>query len=110
VFHKERKVPLDSKKGGARAFLVLFPTWQRMHIAPITSVAQPRKIGTVLTTLPYKRCVMLLAIAGGHSSISSCTLTSKFDHTSLKCSAKNGIFEPFIHKNDHFAKTGSGQT
>jgi hypothetical protein len=23
---------------------------------------------------------------------------------------KNGIFEPFIHKNDHFAKTGSGQT
>jgi hypothetical protein len=24
--------------------------------------------------------------------------------------AKNGIFEPFIYKNDHFAKTGSGQT
>jgi hypothetical protein len=23
--------------------------------------------------------------------------------------AKNGIFEPFIYKNDHFAKTGSGQ-
>jgi len=24
--------------------------------------------------------------------------------------AENGIFEPFIYKNDHFAKTGSGQT
>jgi hypothetical protein len=24
--------------------------------------------------------------------------------------AKNGIFEPFIDRNDHFAKTGSGQT
>jgi hypothetical protein len=24
--------------------------------------------------------------------------------------ATNGIFEPFIYKNDHFAKTGSGQT
>jgi hypothetical protein len=24
--------------------------------------------------------------------------------------AKNGIFEPFMHLNDHFAKTGSGQT
>jgi hypothetical protein len=23
---------------------------------------------------------------------------------------RNGIFEPFIYKNDHFAKTGSGQT
>jgi hypothetical protein len=23
---------------------------------------------------------------------------------------KNGIFEPFMYKNDHFAKTGSGQT
>jgi hypothetical protein len=24
--------------------------------------------------------------------------------------AENGIVEPFIYKNDHFAKTGSGQT
>jgi hypothetical protein len=24
--------------------------------------------------------------------------------------AKTGIFEPFIYKNDHCAKTGSGQT
>jgi hypothetical protein len=24
--------------------------------------------------------------------------------------AKNAIFEPFIYINDHFAKTGSGQT
>jgi hypothetical protein len=24
--------------------------------------------------------------------------------------AKNGIVEPFVYKNDHFAKTGSGQT
>jgi hypothetical protein len=24
--------------------------------------------------------------------------------------AKTGIFEPFLYKNDHFAKTGSGQT
>eukprot|EP01046_Picozoa_sp_COSAG06_P008912 COSAG06_NODE_456_length_15511_cov_7.299312_12_plen_81_part_00 len=24
--------------------------------------------------------------------------------------AGNGFFEPFIHRNDHFAKTGSGQT
>jgi hypothetical protein len=24
--------------------------------------------------------------------------------------AKNGIFEPFIYKMHHFAKTGSGQT
>jgi hypothetical protein len=24
--------------------------------------------------------------------------------------AENRIFEPFIYKNDHFAKTGSGQT
>ena len=24
--------------------------------------------------------------------------------------SKNGLFEPFIYKNDHFAKTGSGQT
>ena len=24
--------------------------------------------------------------------------------------AENGIFAPFIYKNDHFAKTGSGQT
>jgi hypothetical protein len=24
--------------------------------------------------------------------------------------AKTGIFEPFIYRNDHFAKTGSGQT
>jgi hypothetical protein len=24
--------------------------------------------------------------------------------------AETGIFEPFIYKNDHFAKTGSGQT
>ena len=24
--------------------------------------------------------------------------------------AKNGILETFIYKNDHFAKTGSGQT
>jgi hypothetical protein len=23
---------------------------------------------------------------------------------------ENGFFEPFIYKNDHFAKTGSGQT
>eukprot|EP01046_Picozoa_sp_COSAG06_P063245 COSAG06_NODE_14606_length_1143_cov_9.099617_1_plen_60_part_00 len=23
---------------------------------------------------------------------------------------QNGIFEPFIYKNEHFAKTGSGQT
>ena len=23
---------------------------------------------------------------------------------------ENGIFEPFIHRNEHFAKTGSGQT
>jgi hypothetical protein len=23
---------------------------------------------------------------------------------------KNGLFEPFIHKNDDFTKTGSGQT
>ena len=26
------------------------------------------------------------------------------------CPAKDGILEPFIYKNDHFAKTGSGQT
>jgi hypothetical protein len=26
------------------------------------------------------------------------------------CPAENGFFEPFIYKNDHFAKTGSGQT
>eukprot|EP01046_Picozoa_sp_COSAG06_P019045 COSAG06_NODE_1345_length_9785_cov_2.721557_1_plen_89_part_10 len=69
-----------------------------MHIAPITSVAQPRKIGTVLTTLPYKRCVMLLAIAGGHSSISSCTLTS----------AKNALFEPFIYKKRSFCQDRLG--
>jgi hypothetical protein len=24
--------------------------------------------------------------------------------------AKTRIFEPFVYKNDHFAKTGSGQT
>jgi hypothetical protein len=24
--------------------------------------------------------------------------------------AENGFFEPFIYKDDHFAKTGSGQT
>jgi hypothetical protein len=24
--------------------------------------------------------------------------------------SKNGLFEPFIYKNDHFTKTGSGQT
>jgi hypothetical protein len=24
--------------------------------------------------------------------------------------AENGIFEPFIYKNDHLTKTGSGQT
>jgi hypothetical protein len=24
--------------------------------------------------------------------------------------AENGIFEPFTYKNEHFAKTGSGQT
>jgi hypothetical protein len=24
--------------------------------------------------------------------------------------AENGFFEPFVYKNDHFAKTGSGQT
>jgi hypothetical protein len=24
--------------------------------------------------------------------------------------SKNGLFEPFIHKNEHFAKPGSGQT
>jgi hypothetical protein len=24
--------------------------------------------------------------------------------------AENGIFEPFIYKNEHFAKTGAGQT
>jgi hypothetical protein len=29
---------------------------------------------------------------------------------SLILPAKNDIFEPFIYKNDHFAKTGSGQT
>jgi hypothetical protein len=23
---------------------------------------------------------------------------------------ENGIFEPFIYENEHFAKTGSGQT
>jgi hypothetical protein len=28
----------------------------------------------------------------------------------LKAPAKNGIFEPFIYKNDHFTKTGSGQS
>jgi hypothetical protein len=32
----------------------------------------------------------------------------------LRCSlldpAENGIFAPFLYKNDHFAKTGSGQT
>jgi hypothetical protein len=27
-----------------------------------------------------------------------------------RIAAKNGIFEPFIYNNDHFAKTGSGQT
>jgi hypothetical protein len=28
-----------------------------------------------------------------------------------KIAAENGwLFEPFIYKNDHFAKTGSGQT
>jgi hypothetical protein len=27
-----------------------------------------------------------------------------------RCAAKNGIFEPFIHKRDYSAKTGSGQT
>jgi hypothetical protein len=24
--------------------------------------------------------------------------------------SRNGLFEPFINKNEHFAKTGSGQT
>ena len=24
--------------------------------------------------------------------------------------AQNGIFEPFVYQNEHFAKTGSGQT
>jgi hypothetical protein len=24
--------------------------------------------------------------------------------------SQNGLFEPFIHKNEHFDKTGSGQT
>ena len=24
--------------------------------------------------------------------------------------SKNGLFEPFLYKNEHFAKTGSGQT
>ena len=24
--------------------------------------------------------------------------------------SKNGLFEPFLHKNEHFTKTGSGQT
>jgi hypothetical protein len=28
----------------------------------------------------------------------------------IQSAAKNGIVEPFIYKNDHFAKTGSGQT
>jgi hypothetical protein len=40
----------------------------------------------------------------------------KYSYLSLKPGAwdvivrENGIFEPFIYKNDHFAKTGSGQT
>ena len=40
----------------------------------------------------------------------------KYSYLSLKLGAwdaivrENGIFEPFMYKNDHFAKTGSGQT
>jgi hypothetical protein len=28
----------------------------------------------------------------------------------LAVASKNGHFEPFIYKNEHFTKTGSGQT
>jgi hypothetical protein len=35
---------------------------------------------------------------------------SKLSSCASGRSAKNGIFEPFIYKYDHFAKTGSGQT
>ena len=29
---------------------------------------------------------------------------------SLLRASKNGLFEPFVYKNEHFTKTGSGQT
>jgi hypothetical protein len=47
----------------------------------------------------------LEARSGGVSSCARCNRCMDG-----RLPAKNGIFAPFMYKNDHFAKTGSGQT
>jgi hypothetical protein len=44
---------------------------------------------------------LLLAVA---------SLTAGEEEEEADSVRENGIFEPFIYKNEHFAKTGSGQT
>jgi hypothetical protein len=42
--------------------------------------------------------------------VAFCFVTHRCHHRWRTAPANNGMFEPFIYKNDHFAKTGSGQT
>eukprot|EP01046_Picozoa_sp_COSAG06_P027079 COSAG06_NODE_2367_length_7000_cov_16.568179_8_plen_73_part_00 len=49
------------------------------------------------------------AIRGWNNAEGASRLKALFDVVP-KGQVRNAVFAPFIYKNDHFAKTGSGQT
>ena len=67
------------------------------HFLPLAVIRR------TLDSLPYAKLNVL------HWHVSD-TQSFPFQSKSRPLYAKNGCFEPFIHKCDHFTKTGSGQT
>jgi hypothetical protein len=45
--------------------------------------------------------------SNGCVTMGCCVESKEYNRTKVN---KTRLFEPFIYKNDHFAKTGSGQT
>jgi hypothetical protein len=76
------------------------------------------RIGAVLVNSVHcTRASVSIAYKSSSPTVCDCRRSLyRFYHDTLEgqqlngAPAKNGIFEPFIFKNDHFAKTGSGQT
>ena len=68
-----------------------------------------------LAQSPLAAAVAYAGITGGHCFRGSGASANYYevggrDTAMINAVRENGIFEPFIYNNEHFAKTGSGQT
>jgi hypothetical protein len=86
------------------------------HLYNINAIFLPRQVGTNIGKSQKRRPFSLggEGTKGGETTNGEGTdrhkITLPGKQQALCEVRENGIFAPFIYKNEHFAKTGSGQT